>query len=277
MIDTSSHVTKQDQRCKSKSKHYAASGDTTRAGIRTLRFEGTAQATVVTAREKKSPDKATRQRRTAVTGGVVEKNPQWKQWHRRWRAAPQLCLDGAFWYYATHGCSAAHGKRGAQIGKSPIRRTRRYRMGEKGESSLPLHALSERSGHRLVGRAKKSSELRSILWTTVLCATGMVDDRMVSKLRTALLDPYAWEVLPHTLILQTWFPALKLKELFRDRHFPTLNDLNLAMTQHIQELNSNGLLDGVKKLPDCWKCAIEARGTTLNNVMWKLTWMNTFD
>ncbi len=53
---------------------------------------------------------------------------------------------------------------------------------------------------------------------------------------------------------------MKLKEPFRGYHFPTLNDLNLAMTRRIRELNSNGLLDGVKKLPDCWNCVIEARG-----------------
>ncbi len=33
---------------------------------------------------------------------------------------------------------------------------------------------------------------------------------------------------------------MKLKELFRGRCFPTLNDLNLAMTQRIRELHSNG-------------------------------------
>ncbi len=49
---------------------------------------------------------------------------------------------------------------------------------------------------------------------------------------------------------------MKLKEPLRGRRFPSLNDLNLA----IRELNSNGLLDGVKKLPDRWKCVIEARG-----------------
>ncbi len=53
---------------------------------------------------------------------------------------------------------------------------------------------------------------------------------------------------------------MKLKEPFRDCRFPTLNDLSLAMTRRIRELNSNGLLDGIKKLPDRWKCVIEARG-----------------
>ncbi len=53
---------------------------------------------------------------------------------------------------------------------------------------------------------------------------------------------------------------MKLKEPFRGRCFPTLKDLNLAMTRHIRELNSNGLLDDVKKLPDRWKYVIEARG-----------------
>ncbi len=57
----------------------------------------------------------------------------------------------------------------------------------------------------------------------------------------------------------TWVPAMKLKEPFRGYRFPTLNDLNLAMTLRIRELNSNGLLDGVKKLPNHWKCVIEAK------------------
>ncbi len=52
----------------------------------------------------------------------------------------------------------------------------------------------------------------------------------------------------------------KLKELFRGRRFPTLNDPNLALTRRIRELNSNGLLAYVRKLPDRWKCVIEARG-----------------
>ncbi len=52
---------------------------------------------------------------------------------------------------------------------------------------------------------------------------------------------------------------MKLKEPFRGRCFPTLNDLNLAMTRRIRELNSNGLLDGVKTLPNRWKCVVEAR------------------
>ncbi len=53
---------------------------------------------------------------------------------------------------------------------------------------------------------------------------------------------------------------MKLKEPFRGRRFSTLNDLQLAMTRHIRELNSNGLLDGVKKISDRWKCVTEARG-----------------
>ncbi len=95
--------------------------------------------------------------------------------------------------------------------------------------------------------------------------------------RTALLDFYVWEVLPHPLILQTWVPAIKVKEPFRGRRFPTLNDVNLAITRHIWELNSNGLLDGIKKLPNHWKYVIKARGPTLNDVIWKLTSMNKFD
>ncbi len=86
------------------------------------------------------------------------------------------------------------------------------------------------------------------------------------------IHPYSPDMSPCNYDL-----FMKLKEPFRDRHFPTLNDLNLAITWRIRELNSNGLLDGVKKLSNGWKCVIEAKGTTLNDVMWKLTWMNKFD
>ncbi len=67
-------------------------------------------------------------------------------------------------------------------------------------------------------------------------------------------------MLPHPVILQTWVPAMKLKEPFRGRCFPILNDLNLAMTQRIRELNFNGLFNGVKKLPNPWKCVIKGWG-----------------
>ncbi len=92
--------------------------------------------------------------------------------------------------------------------------------------------------------------------------------------RTALLGSYMWEVLPS--ILQTWVPAMKLKKPFRGRRFPTLNDVNLAMTRRIWELNSNGLLDGIKKLLNCWKCVIEARRDYIERPNEKLTWMNKF-
>ncbi len=88
----------------------------------------------------------------------------------------------------------------------------------------------------------------------------MVEGENRNITRTAFLDSYVWEVLPHPLILQTWAPAMKLKEPFIGHCFLTLNDLNLAMIWRIRELNSNGLLDGVKKFPDCWKCVVEDGG-----------------
>ncbi len=66
-----------------------------------------------------------------------------------------------------------------------------------------------------------------------------------------------WEVLTHPLDMS---PCLKIKRTVQRSPFSTLNDLNLAMTTRIQELNSNGLLDGVKKFPDRWKCVTEAKG-----------------
>ncbi len=107
------------------------------------------------------------------------------------------------------------------------------------------------------------------------------DQRAYVKIET-LLGPLSWTPMRGKccltlLILQTWVSAMKLKELFRGCSSPILNDLNLPMTRHIWELKSNGLHDGIKKLPDCWKCVIKAMGTTLNNKMWKLTRMNKFD
>ncbi len=57
--------------------------------------------------------------------------------------------------------------------------------------------------------------------------------------RTALLDSCTWEVLFHPLILQTWVPVIKLKDPFRGRCFPTLNDLNLAMTRPMLSVLQN--------------------------------------
>ncbi len=74
-------------------------------------------------------------------------------------------------------------------------------------------------------------------------------------MESAAPPPYSPDISPYNYEL-----FLKLKKLFRGHRFPTLNDLNLAMTRHIRELNFNGLLDGVKKLPDRWKCVIEVRG-----------------
>ncbi len=72
-------------------------------------------------------------------------------------------------------------------------------------------------------------------------------------------------------------PCHEIKRTVRGHRFPTLNGVNLAMTRRIWKLNSNGLLDGVKKLPNHWKCLSKPGRTTLNDTMWKLTQMNKFD
>ncbi len=54
-------------------------------------------------------------------------------------------------------------------------------------------------------------------------------------------------------------PCREIKKTIQRRRFSTLNDLNLAMTRRTWEMNPNGSLDGVKKIPDRWKCVIEAR------------------
>ncbi len=90
------------------------------------------------------------------------------------------------------------------------------------------------------------------------------DQRSYVKIET-LRRPLFWtptsgKCCPTPLFSRHESLFMKLKEPFRGRRFLTLNDLNLAMTRHIQDLNSNGLLDGVKKLHNHWKCVIKAKG-----------------
>ncbi len=92
------------------------------------------------------------------------------------------------------------------------------------------------------------------------------DQRSYVKNET-LCRPFFWTTCGKCgppLILQTWVCAVKLEEPFRSCRFPTLNDLNLAMTRRIRELNSNVLFDDVKKLPDRWKCDIDWRNVKID-------------
>ncbi len=88
---------------------------------------------------------------------------------------------------------------------------------------------------------------------------------------TSVLDEYRWETLPHPPYSPDMSPCdydlfMKLKEPFRDRRFPTLNDLNNAITRRICELNSQGLLDGIQKLPERWERVIQARGDYIEDL-----------
>ncbi len=72
-------------------------------------------------------------------------------------------------------------------------------------------------------------------------------------------------------------PCHEIKRMVQRPPFSNFKWPKFGHDPMFRELNSNGLLDAIKKLPARWKCVIETRGTTLNDVMWKLTRMNKFD
>jgi len=85
---------------------------------------------------------------------------------------------------------------------------------------------------------------------------------------TALRTAYGWELLPHPAYSPDTSPCdynlfMKLKEQFRGRRFPTLEELNSTMSRRIRELNSSGALDGIKNLPQCWRRVIQYEGGVL--------------
>jgi hypothetical protein len=52
----------------------------------------------------------------------------------------------------------------------------------------------------------------------------------------------------------------KLKQPIRGRRFPSLDELSAAVTQAIRQINKDGVIDGIVKLPRRWDSVIENQG-----------------
>ncbi|PSN41436.1 hypothetical protein C0J52_22648 [Blattella germanica] len=83
---------------------------------------------------------------------------------------------------------------------------------------------------------------------------------VVEKLRE-----YGWEVLPHLPYSPDMstpdfdlFP--KLKEPMRGRRYSYLEELSTTVTRAIRQMNKNGALDGIIKLPRRWDSVIQKQG-----------------
>jgi hypothetical protein len=46
----------------------------------------------------------------------------------------------------------------------------------------------------------------------------------------------------------------------RGRRFPSLDELSAAVTRAIRQINKDGILDGIVKLPRRWDSVIEKQG-----------------
>lgn len=79
------------------------------------------------------------------------------------------------------------------------------------------------------------------------------------------LRKYGWEVLPHPPYSPDMSPPdfdlfPKLKKPFRGRRFASLEELSAAVTRAVRQLNTNGVLDGIQKLPGRWDSVIAKQG-----------------
>ena len=83
---------------------------------------------------------------------------------------------------------------------------------------------------------------------------------VVEKLRE-----YGWEVLPHPPYSPDMSPPdfdlfPKLKEPMRGRRYSSLEELSTTVTPAIRQMNKNGALDGIIKLPRRWDSVIQKQG-----------------
>lgn len=82
---------------------------------------------------------------------------------------------------------------------------------------------------------------------------------------TEKLREYGWEVLPHPPYSPDMSPPdydlfTKLKQPMRGRRFQSLEELSTAVTQAIRQMNKDGILDGIVRLPTRWDSVIEKQG-----------------
>lgn len=80
-----------------------------------------------------------------------------------------------------------------------------------------------------------------------------------------ILDDYGWEVLPHPPYSPdlsppdyNLFPLMKNK--LRGIRFDSVDDVFLHAKTTIKQLQHNGHLNGISKLPERWEAAIEKEG-----------------
>ncbi|XP_023710598.1 histone-lysine N-methyltransferase SETMAR-like [Cryptotermes secundus] len=87
----------------------------------------------------------------------------------------------------------------------------------------------------------------------------------IGNVGTEKLRQYSLEVLPHAPYSLDMSPSdfdlfPKLKQPMRGHCFPSLEELSAAVTQAIQQINKDGVLDGIVKLPTRWDSVIEKQG-----------------
>ena len=79
------------------------------------------------------------------------------------------------------------------------------------------------------------------------------------------LSDLQWETLPHPAYSPDMSPPDfdlfgKLKEPLRGQRFRSLDDVKAAAKRVLQQLDRNGALTGVQRLPDRWAKVVELRG-----------------
>ena len=87
----------------------------------------------------------------------------------------------------------------------------------------------------------------------------------VASVVTRKLSEFGWEVLPHPPYSPDMSPPdfdlfPKLKKPMRGHRFSSLEELSAAVTRAIREMNKDGVLDGLAKLPARWNAVIEKQG-----------------
>lgn len=82
---------------------------------------------------------------------------------------------------------------------------------------------------------------------------------------TEKLREYGWEKLPHPPYSPDMSPPdydlfTKLKQPMRGHRFRSLEELSAAVTRAIRQMNKDGILDGIVRLPTRWDSVIEKQG-----------------